>query len=227
MEEYLSVLSACPLFFQISTDSIFPALHCLGAVETRISRDMALFHEGDPATFMGIVLSGAIQIIRTDPSGNRVVILSAPPGAVLGDAYLCAGLEQVPASAIAVQDSTVLLLNGRKLLTACEKNCPIHQQILKNMMRSVAQKNLALNRKIYIMSRRTTREKLVAFLTEQADQHRSAEFRIPYDRQALSDYLGVERSAMSAEIGKLKRDGCIDCKGSWFRLKGPQFHIPG
>ena len=221
MEEYLPVLAECPLFFQIGADDILSALRCLSAAETRIARGTALFHEGDPVTFMGIVVSGAVQIVRMDYAGSRVVILSALPGAVLGDAYLCAGIDQVPAAAIAAQDSAVLLLDGRKILTACEKNCPIHRQILRNMMRSVARKNLALNQKIYFMSRRTTREKLLAFLTEQARQQGSDMFTIPFDRQSLADYLGVERSAMSAEIGKLKREGCIDCKGSWFRLKEP------
>ena len=162
MEEYLPVLAECPLFFQIGADDILSALRCLGAAETRIARGTALFHEGDPVTFMGIVVSGAVQIVRMDYAGSRVVILSALPGAVLGDAYLCAGIDQVPAAAIAAQDSAVLLLDGRKILTACEKNCPIHRQILRNMMRSVARKNLALNQKIYFMSRRTTREKLLA-----------------------------------------------------------------
>ena len=147
-------------------------------------------------------------------------MMSAGPGTLLGDTYLCAGIDQAPAAATAVQDSVMLSFDGQKLLTTCESSCAIHRQIIRNLMRSVAQKNLALNQKIYFMSRRTTREKLVAFLSEQARRQGAAEFWIPYDRQALADYLGVERSAMSAEISKLKKDGSIDCKGSWFRLNG-------
>ena len=91
---------------------------------------------------------------------------------------------------------------------------------MENLLQSVAQKNMVLNRKIYIMSRRTTREKLLAFLADQARQQNSSAFTIPYDRQSLADYLGVDRSAMSTEIGKLKKDGLIDCKDSWFNIKG-------
>jgi CRP-like cAMP-binding protein len=83
----------------------------------------------------------------------------------------------------------------------------------------MAQKNLALSQKIRYMSQKTTKEKLMSYLLDQAKQHRSSEFTIPFDRQALADYLGVERSAMSAEISKLKRSGHIDTKGAWFCLK--------
>ena len=221
MKEYFSLLSACPLFFELGPERIRAALACLDPIESFIPKGAAIFHEGDPVQHVGIVLSGSVQLTRTDRSGKRTVMMSAAPGALLGDTYLCAGAGQAPATATAALDSVVLSFDGQKLLTACENNCSIHRQIIRNLMRSVAQKNLMLNQKIYLMSRRTTREKLMAFLTEQARQQGTAEFWIPYDRQSLADYLGVERSAMSAEIGKLKKDGVIDCTGSWFRLNEP------
>jgi CRP-like cAMP-binding protein len=83
----------------------------------------------------------------------------------------------------------------------------------------MAGKNLAMNQKIRYMSQKTTKDKLIAYLLDQAKQNNSSEFVIPFDRQALANYLGVERSAMSAEISKLKKNGQIDTKGSWFCLK--------
>lgn len=221
MKEFFPLLSACPLFFEIEPEKICAALNCLGPMESFIPKGAAVFHEGDSVQHIGIVLSGSIELTRTDRAGRRIVMMSADPGTLLGDTYLCAGISQAPVTATAVLDSAVLSFDGRRLLTACENNCSIHRQIIRNLMRSVAQKNLALTQKIYLMSRRTTREKLMTFLTEQARYQGAAEFRIPYDRQSLADYLGVERSAMSAEIGKLKKDGIIDCKGSWFRLNEP------
>lgn len=218
MEEYFSVLLASPLFFGIGQGRVRAALDCLGAIETSIPGGAVIFHEGDPVQYVRLVLSGRVQLTQTDLAGRRTVMMSAGPGTLLGDTYLCAGIGQAPAAAAAVQDSVMLSFDGHKLLTACENSCAIHRQIIRNLMRSVAQKNLALNQKIYFMSRRTTREKLLAFLAQQARRQGTAAFRIPYDRQSLADYLGVERSAMSAEIGKLKRDGVIDCKGSWFCL---------
>lgn len=218
MEEYFSVLSACPLFYGIGPERIRAALDCLGAKETSVPKETILFHEGDPLGHIWLILSGGVQLSRMDRAGRRIVMMSAGPGTLLGDTYLCAGIDQAPATAAATQDSVLLSCNGQKLLTACESSCAIHRQITGNLMRSVAEKNLALTQKIYLMSRRTTREKLMEFLTEQSRRQGTAEFRIPYDRQSLADYLGVERSAMSSEIGRLKKEGSIDCKGSWFRL---------
>lgn len=218
MEEYFSVLSACSLFCRIEPGKISGALGCLGAVEASISKETVIFHEGDPVQYVWLVLSGGIQLTRTDRAGRRIVMMSVGPGMLLGDTYLCSGIDQAPAAATAVQDSVTLRFNGRKLLDACSDSCPVHWQIVRNLMRSVAQKNLALSRKIYLMSRRTTREKLMEFLMDQARFQGSAEFWIPFDRQSLADYLGVERSAMSSEIGRLKKEGSIDCKGSWFRM---------
>lgn len=221
MKEYFSVLSACPLFWGIEPERIHAALNCLGTIESSVPKGAVIFHEGDPVQHIGLILSGRVQLTRTDHAGRRTIMMSAEPGALLGDTYLCAGIDQAPVTATAVQDSIVLSFAGQKLLTTCENNCSIHRQIIRNLMRSVARKNLALTQKIYLMSRRTTREKLMEYLTEQARYQDTSEFRIPYDRQSLADYLGVERSAMSAEIGKLKKDGIIDCKGSWFRLHEP------
>lgn len=218
MEEYFSALPACSLFWGIEPGRIRAALDCLSPIASTVPKGAAIFHEGDSVRYVGLILSGNVQLTRTDHAGKRTVMMSAGPGTLLGDTYLCAGIDQAPATAAAAQDSVVLSFDGHKLLTICENNCSIHRQIIRNLMRSVAQKNLALNQKIYLMSRRTTREKLMEFLSEQARHQGAAEFRILYDRQSLADYLGVERSAMSAEIGKLKKDGIIDCKGSWFRL---------
>lgn len=220
MEQFFPVLSGCPLFSGIEPDDVPSVLSCLGAAETKVPKGTAIFHEGDPVKYVGIVLSGAIQISQTDYAGNRIVVMSAGPGMLFGEVHMIAGLRQTPASAIAAQDSTVVLLDGWKILNGCENKCALHWRIIENLLRSVAQKNMVLNRKIYIMSRRTTREKLLAFLTDQARQQNSPAFTIPYDRQSLADYLGVDRSAMSTEIGKLKKDGLIDCKDSWFCIKG-------
>ena len=180
-----------------------------------------MFLEGDPAEFVGVVLSGQVQIVRTDYYGNRSVLTVVSPGGLFAEAFACAGVEALPVSAMALQTSTVLLLDCKRVLTGCSNACTFHSRLVRNLLKGIAQKNLMLTSKIRCMSQKTTREKLLEFLLEQAKQHGSAEFVIPYDRQALADYLGVERSAMSAEISKLKKAGRIDCSGSRFRVLTP------
>lgn len=218
MEQFFSVLSECPLFLGIDRESILSVLNCLRAVEVKVPRGSVIFREDDPVKYVGIVLSGAIQILRTDYDGKRNVIMSVGPGALFGEVHMIAGFTRAPASAAAGQDSTIALLDGKKIFSGCENDCLLHRKIAANLTRSVALKNIALNKKIFFMSRRTTREKLMAFLMDQARQHGGHEFTIPYDRQSLADYLSVERSALSTEIGKLKKAGVIDCKGSWFSV---------
>ena len=221
MEEYFDILSQCPLFSGISRQEMGLMLNCLGGKITCIAKGKPVFLEGNPARFVGVVLSGTVQIVRDDYYGNRSVLTVVSPGGLFGEAFACAGVETLPVSAIALQNCAVLLLDCKRVLTGCSNACPFHSRLVRNLLQGIAQKNLMLTSKIRSMSQKTTQEKLMEFLLEQAKQHDSAEFVIPYDRQALADYLGVERSAMSAEISKLKKAGRIDCSGSRFRVLTP------
>ena len=221
MEEYFDILSQCPLFAGISQEELKSLLSCLDGKIIQTPKGSPVFLEGEPAAFVGVVLSGKVQILRTDFYGNRSVLTVVSPGGLFGEAFACAGVETLPVSAMALENAGVLLLDCRRVLTSCPNACPFHKKLVQNLLRGIAQKNLILTQKIRCMSQKTTQEKLMEFLLEQAKQHGRAEFVIPYDRQALADYLGVERSAMSAEISKLKKAGRIDCSGSRFRVLIP------
>ena len=221
MEHLFDILLHCPLFNGITRQELEEMLGCLDGKILDIPRGNPVFLEGEPARYVGVVLSGSVQILRDDYFGRRSVLAVVPPGGLFGEAFACAELEVLPVSAVAQTASTVLLLDCRRVLTGCSQACVFHSRLVHNLLRVIARKNLALTRKIRCMSPKTTREKLMAFLLDQAKQQGSPEFVIPYDRQALADYLGVERSAMSAELGKLRRAGLIECNGSRFRLLNP------
>lgn len=221
MEQYFEILSSCGLFSQISRDEMSSMLSCLGAKAAEFAKGDPIFLEGEPAQFVGVVLSGAVQIVRDDYYGNRSVITVAHPGELFAEVFSCAGVEAFPVSAIAQIRSKVMLLDCKHMLTVCSNACGFHARLVQNLLQAVSQKSLALSRKISFMSQKTTRQKLMAYLLDQAKTHGSPEFTIPYDRQSLADFLGVERSAMSAEISKLRKDGILDCKGSHFYLKQP------
>lgn len=218
MEEYFEILSQCPLFDGVARGELSGMLSCLGGQLQEIPKGKPVFLEGDPAWFVGVVLSGTVQIVRDDYYGNRSVLAVIQPGGLFAEAFSCAGLETMPVSAMALLPSTVLLLDCGRMLRGCSNACAFHRRLVYNLLRGIAQKNLMLTRKIRYMSQKTTREKLMEFLLDQAKKQGSPEFVIPYDRQALADYLGVERSAMSAEIGKLRKAGVLESSGSRFRL---------
>lgn len=218
MEEYYSLLSASDLFYGLTSEELGSMLHCLGAKIVDTQKGDPVFLEGDPAGFVGIVLEGSVQVVQEDYFGSRSVIHHSGPGDVFAEAFSFTNLDTMPVSGYAVKNSRCMILSCRRMMTVCSNACTFHNRLVKNLLTLVSRKNLMLNEKIRFMSQRTTREKLLAYLSDQAKKTGSAEFTIPYDRQALADYLGVERSAMSAEISKLKKDGILEVKGSHFRL---------
>ena len=218
MKEYFELLSDAPLFRGIRREELESMLHCLGAKILDVPKGEPVFLEGDEAGFIGIVLEGGIQIVQEDFFGKRSVIHHSNPGDIFAEAFSFTGLDTMPVSGYAVKNSRCMILTCRRMMTVCSNACSFHNTLVKNLLQLVSRKNLMLSEKIRYMSRKTTREKLLAYLSDMAKQSGSPEFTIPYDRQALADYLGVERSAMSAEISKLKKDGIIDTKGSTFRI---------
>jgi len=218
MKKYFPLLQSCPLFAGIDGEDLEGMLRCLNAQSRRVSRGQTVFHEGDEARWVGIVLEGAVEIFRDDYDGSRSLLGRAGRGQLFGEVFACAGVETLPVTVEARQESVILLADCRRVLTVCRNACTFHNRLINNLLQVVAEKNMQLNRKIECMSRRTTREKLMAFLRSESKAHGSREFDIPFDRQALADYLGVERSAMSAELGKLVKDGVIECNRRHFRL---------
>lgn len=216
MEEYFSLL--CPLFAGIAQEDLAPMLRCLGGREKAVPKGSPVFLEGEPATHMGVVLTGTVQVVQQDYYGNRNVLSVLQPGDTFGEVFACAGLDSLPVSVLAASDCRVLLLDCRRVMTLCPHTCGFHNRLVQNLLQLISRKNLEFTRKIRIMSQKTTREKLLAYLLSQAKAQGASQFTIPLDRQSLADYLGVERSAMSAEISKLKKAGVLDTKGSWFSL---------
>ncbi len=218
MEEYYDFILTSPLFRGVEKNELSAMLNCLGARVMTFSKNEPVFLEGDSAGFMGFILEGSVQIVQEDFYGNRSIISHAEKGDLFAEAFACANLETMPVSGYAVKDSKILMLSCQKMLTICSSACTFHNQLVKNLLNVVAQMNLTLNGKITVMSQKTTKEKLLTYLLAQAKKVGSDEFDIPFDRQALADYLGVDRSAMSTELNKLRKAGVLDCKGSHFHL---------
>lgn len=219
MEQYFDLLLKNPLFSGIQKEELRSLLGCLSARVVSFVKGAPVFLEGDPAGSVGFVLEGAVEIVHDDFYGNRSLLSVAEAGELFAEAFACSGIESMPVSGYAIRDCKLLWLECRKMLTVCSNACGFHGKLINNLLQVVAYKNLLLGQKIRVMSQKTTRDKLMLYLLEQAKQKGSREFTIPLSRQALADYLGVERSAMSAELSKLRSVGALESKGSWFRLQ--------
>ncbi len=207
-------LNACPLFAGITAQELPDLMKRLEAVTGVYEKNAVIFWEGGRANAIGIVLSGGVHVVREDCGGNRSVLAQLDTPQPFGEACAFAGIDCFPASVIAACRSELMLISAQKMLDESEDD----PRIIQNLLRLIARKNLMLKEKVEYLSIRTTKEKLMAYLVTQAKAQGSSRFTIPFDRQALADYLGVERSAMSAELGKLRTEGKIDFKRNYFEM---------
>ena len=218
MEQYFDVLRKCLLFYDTTDDELSAMLPCLGARVVPFDKGDFIIKEGDEARCVGVVLSGLIHIIREDYFGNKRIIEGVGASGLFGESFACAGIAAIPVSVIAAEPAQVMLIECRKITCSCSSACEFHQRMIANLLKAVAEKNLAFHQKIEIISKRSTKEKLLTYLLFQAKKAGKDSFEIPYNRQELADYLGVERSGLSVEIGKLCRQGVIAADRKQFQL---------
>jgi CRP-like cAMP-binding protein len=219
MEEFFPLLQTVELFSGISAAELSPLLSCLRVVVRRYARGQTVFASGESIRHFGVLLSGQVQVVQDDYYGNRSILGQFGPGDLVGESFACAESPSLPVDVIATTDSEAMLIDCRRLASPCEKACGFHNRLVQNMMRVLSRKNIALTRKMQITSRRTTREKLLSYLAAEAVKNRSNQFDIPFNRQELADYLNVERSAMSAELSRLRNDGLLNFSRNRFELK--------
>ena len=218
MKKYLRVLRKCPLFSTIEDDSLLRMLVCLGAKVEFFDKKYTILGEGTPAKYIGIVLSGAVQVEQVDYNGNRTIISELGSGEIVAEAFACAGVESLPVSVVASRPSEVMFIDSDHVLQTCSNGCGFHRQLIYNLMKDLAIKTITIHQRAEIISKRTTAEKLMAYLLAQSKKAGKRTFELPFDRQGLADYLEVDRSGLSSEIGKLKKQGVIDCRKNRFTI---------
>ena len=206
-------LTQTSLFSGISQADLSALLSCLAAVERRYSKGAVILAEGEPTQWMGLVLEGRAIISCADVWGKSSILGFAEPGAVFGEAYACVPGEALLISVYAAEETRVLFLNVGKLLTVCGNACPFHARLIRNLLSISAGKNLQLSRRIFHTTPKSIRGRLLSYFSECAKKSGSLTFTLPFNRQQLADYLGVDRSAMSSELSKMQRDGLIQVQG--------------
>lgn len=218
MKRFYSILEKCPLFYGIEKESLLRMLTCLGATVDFYDKKYTVMPEGRPVKHIGIVLSGSVQMSLTDYYGNRSIISKVYPGELFAEAFACTETETMPLSVTANEPSYIMLIDCSHILHTCTNNCDFHQQLIFNLMKDIAAKALFFQQRIEITSKRSTREKLMTYLNITAKETGHSSFEIPFDRQELADFLEVERSGLSAEISKLRKEGIIESKKKYFKL---------
>lgn len=219
MKKFLSVIRSSQLFSGVSENELTAMLSCLDTREEDFPKDAFILRAGDTAEAIGLVLSGSVLVIQEDIWGNRNIISKAGAGQTFAAAFACAPGSRLNVSVIAETPVTAMFLNVKRILNVCPSACAHHSRIIRNLLGELAEKNLRFNEKLTHMGQRTTRAKLMSYLSAEAQSIGKYEFDIPFSRQQLADYLAVERSGLSLELGKMRGEGLIDYHKSHFILK--------
>lgn len=215
MKRYIGRLQTMGLFKGINPSDLETMLRCLGAEVKAAPKGEILLLAGDKPEYVGVVLSGQLHIIKEDSDGNRSLLTAIAPGGIFGEALCCAGVEESPVTVLADIDCAVMLLRFTRILHTCGRSCEFHTKLIGNMLGLIAEKNLMLQSRMEIVSLKSIREKVTRYL-ESLSPARGEEFAIPFNREEMADYLCVDRSALSHELAKMKRDGIIEYQKNRF-----------
>lgn len=216
MADYVGFLMGTQLFQGIGADEARMMLGCLGARERMFTTGEFALHMGDVTDSLGLVMEGSLRIESVDAWGNVSVVGVVSVGEIFAETYAIIPNEPSMVDAVAVEPTRVLFLETARIMTTCPRACAHHSQIGRNLNIIAARKNLGLSRRIFHAAPKTIRGKVLAYLSFMASQRGSNEFEIPFNRQQLADYLGVDRSALSAELSRMQREGLIITKRSHF-----------
>ncbi len=218
MQEYLPILKKTRLFAGVTETETVSMLSCLGARTKQYEKGETVFSQGEHVSDVVILLKGALHIQHIDFWGNRSILGYVSEGEMFAESYAAPDSGALQNDVIAQEKSVVAFFDVKRIITTCSAACRFHQTVVQNLFFSLSEKNRKLVSKIKHMSGRTTRAKLISYLSEEAKKHRADEFTIPFNRQQLADYLSVDRSAMSSELCKMRDIGMLEFDKNKFRL---------
>ena len=213
----LLLLSKSKLFSQIGISELTSVLSCLDTRTASYKKGETILLVGNPIKAVGIVLSGSLQIVKEDIDGSRVIMAAIGAPEMFGEAICCAGLSISPVSVIADTDSSVMFLNFPRILRVCSNACSFHAKLIENMLQILAQKNLFLQNRMDIISSKSIRDRVLKYLAS-FPSDRGKPIEIPLNREKMAEYLCTDRSALSHELMRMKRDGVISYERNRFLI---------
>lgn len=219
MKKYIQILKRTQMFAGVEEEGISSMLSCLDARICNYTKGEFVLRQGGHTSDIMVLAEGELHIQKDDYWGNRSILGQLSPGEMFGEAYVAPESGAILNDVVAVENSTVIFFNVNRILTTCSSACRFHYIVVQNLFFAISEKNRKLVQKIGHMSKRTTREKLISYLSEEAKKQNSSMFYIPFNRQQLADFLSVDRSAMSNELCKLRDEGLLEFHKNCFKLK--------
>ncbi|MBO5714813.1 MAG: Crp/Fnr family transcriptional regulator [Clostridia bacterium] len=218
MKKYIPILKRTKLFAGVTDEEIGVMLSCLDARLHTYKKGEYVLRQGEHLNCITVLVDGELHIQRDDYWGNRAIINRIAVGEMFGEAYIAPESGALLNDVVAVEDSAVIFFDVRRIITVCSSACRFHSMVVQNLFFAISEKNRTLVQKLGHISKRTTREKLISYLSEEAKRQNQSSFTIPFNRQQLADFLSVDRSAMSNELCKMRNEGLIEFEKNQFRL---------
>ncbi|MDY3791679.1 MAG: Crp/Fnr family transcriptional regulator [Oscillospiraceae bacterium] len=218
MQKYIPVLMKTQLFSGVGENDIEAMLACMQAKLCSYKKSEYVLRQGERVGNIMVLVRGKLHIQRDDYWGNRSIISVVSPGEMFGEAYAAPESGPILNDVLALEDSAVIFFDVKRIISVCPSACKFHSIAVQNLFFAISEKNRNLVRKLGVMSRRTTREKLIAYLSDEAKRQRSSSFSIPFNRQQLADFLSVDRSAMSNELCRMRDEGLLEFEKNRFVL---------
>jgi CRP-like cAMP-binding protein len=216
LKKTFEILKNNPLFQDIAFSDFEMMIGCLSGRTITYKKNDIILLSGDTVNFIGFILSGGVKIIREDIDGNSTILSAFGVSETFAEVFACADIKQSPITIQASEDSEIMFIDYKRVITACTSSCVFHTKLIMNMLKLIAHKNILLTQKIEILSKRTTREKLLHFFSMQ--KVGSNKFTIPFNREELARFLCIDRSAMSNELSKMRNEGLIQFQKNTFEL---------
>lgn len=215
----LSFVSKTALFKGISENEISHLLKCLNAYEKHFSKNEIIYYAGDTASDIGLILNGSVNIIINYYWGTSSILGHIEKGEIFAETYAALGKTPLICDVVSdCNDCNVLFFSFKSFLSTCGSDCSYHKSLIENLLRLSAGKNLSLSEKIFYTAAKSIRGRLLSYLSAQSAKVKSLSFEIPFSRQQLADYLNVDRSALSNELGKMQREGILNFHKNKFTL---------
>ncbi len=218
MEKYIPVLKKCALFRNMDESELGSLLKCLGAQVRSFAAEEYIFLAGDEINYVGIVISGVIEIMKESLAGNKHIVAFLGPSDMFAEGIVCTANRISPVTVQANEASVALMIPYERIIKSCGNSCNFHIGLIQNMMVVLGEKNVNLNRKLELLTLKGMREKIASFLINEAGMKRSNTFQTLLNRTELADYLNVSRTSMCRELARMKEDGLIDFYGSSFKI---------
>ena len=212
----IEALSHCGLFFGMSAEERERLLHCVGSEVTRYEKNAVLWYPGQQIAACAVVLSGALRAESVSAAGKRSVIAWHGAGSLVGDILMASPDQGSPVYVIAAEPTAVLRLPFSRVMGGCPHCCEAHARLRENLIQEIAVKYWALRQRLDYLANPSLRGRILAFLTDRAGAE--GVVTLGMTREDMADFLSVNRSALSRELGRMKRDGLIDVCRDTFRL---------